>query len=144
MIKRKQNLPKARNYLKQLDNKIKQARSAKKINKIAELKEIKRRELRRAKRLKEEIAKLEKGKVPAPRPKAEVIPKPEPKPKPEVKKAKPETKGKEGLQAGGGLVGGSVLLSIGYLRPMKQDIDLVFDAGLGLGNQFSVITAGVS
>lgn len=123
---KKAELARVNKYIITLDEKIRKARGARKINKIAEINEIKRNSLQRAKKLRKEIAKLEKGKPKTRRPRY-VGP-----------------KGRGGLQASVGLGGGSLLLGIGHGRPIQPNMDIVIDAGYGLGNQFSVLTAGVS
>ncbi|MFH1683906.1 MAG: hypothetical protein ABIA67_03385 [Candidatus Margulisiibacteriota bacterium] len=120
---KKAELEKVKKYIVLLDNKIELARKAKQINKIAEINETKRNASQRAKKLSAEIATLEKVK-----PKARGL----------------GPKGRGGLQASAGLGGGSLILGIGYERPLQQNMDIVLDAGYGFGNQFSVITAGVS
>lgn len=124
---KKAELEKVRQYIKLLDTKIVDARAAKKINKVAQLKELKRKELERAEKLKLEIAALEKAEV-----KVKV-------------KAKAEVKARDrGLQIGAGLGGGSGMIKIGLLLPLLQGMDVVLDAGYGMGNEYSVIAGGAA
>lgn len=122
---KKATLAKVRKYIKILDQRIIKARKARKINKIAELKEIKRKELKRAKRLKQEIAKLGKGKG----------------------KAKGRAKGlmmpKGRFQVGLGFGGGAGMLGVGY-GMLVAGLDLLLGAGYGIGNQYSVVTVGLA
>lgn len=121
---KKAELAKVKQYIKVLDQKIKKARAAKKINKIAELKDLKRKQLGRAKRLKEEIKESEKVRKKA-----------------GVKRRGPKIKGRFQIEAGYG--GGAGILGVGYAMPMAS-FGLLVDAGYGIGNKYSVITANVS
>lgn len=120
---KKEKLEKARKYLRLLDKKIEQARRNRKINKLAELKDIKRNELQRAKVLRIEVDKLSKSKA-----------------------GKPQ-KGfgwggpKGDFQAGGGYGGGALMVKGGYALPYES-FNVLFDAGLGIGNQYSIVTVG--
>jgi len=120
---KKAELIKIKQYLYTLDHKIKKARAQRRINKISELKELKRAELARAKVLKAEIAKLESQPGKAPKPIA----------KPMLRQRGFLVEG--GFGCGGGLVRG------GYLMPIRPNMDLIIDAGMGIGNGFSVIVA---
>ena len=126
---KKVELAKVKKYIILLDGKIKKARDAKQINKIAEVNELKRSAEERAKKLADEIAEMEKGKTVT---------------KSKVKTQPVTSKGQSGLQASVGLSGGSLMLGIGHRRTLQSNMDLVLDAGLGIGNSFSVLTAGVS
>jgi hypothetical protein len=124
---KKAEIEKVRQYIKLLDVKIKKARAAKKVNKIAQLKDLKRKELARAGKLKLEIEALEKAQVKV--------------------KAKGQVKVKarrRGLQLGVGLGGGAGMLRVGYRLPLLQELDVVLDAGVGMGNEYTVITGGAA
>jgi len=115
-------LSKIQVYIKSLDSKIEKARAAKQINKVAELREQKRKQQERADLLKKEIAALEQARV----------------------KIKPEGERKRGFQVGAGYGGGAGIIGVGYARPISESIGLVFDAGYGIGNGYSVIIAEAS
>ena len=123
---KKAELEKIKQYIITLDQKIIKARADKQINKIAELKELKRRELARAKELRQEIARLEKAEV---RPRA-------------AKRMGPKAK-RGGFQVGAGYGGGAAILGAGYTIPTAR-LDLLIDAGYGLGNEYSVLSANIS
>lgn len=121
---KKAGLEKIQDYVKSLDQKIERARAAKQISKVSEFKELKRKELERAERLRKEIAKLEteaKAKIQAP---------------------KIERKG--GFLLGAGFGGGAGIVGVGYRHPIMQNFDLTFNAGLGIGNKYSIVIAGVT
>jgi hypothetical protein len=123
---KKAELEKVKQYILVLDQKIRKARAARQINKIAEFKDLKRRELERAKQLKKEIARLEKAEV---KPRA-------------AKRMGPKAK-RGGFQVGAGYGGGAAILGAGYTIPTAR-LDLLIDAGYGLGNEYSVLSANIS
>lgn len=123
---KKVEFAKIKQYLMVLDQKIRKARTQKRINKISELKEIKRAELSRAKVLKAEIVKLEAGKPVTTKPTA---------------KAGPARAG--GWLVEGGLGCGGGLGRVGYLMPIRANMDLVIDGGLAVGSGFSAVVADV-
>jgi len=120
-------LEKVKNYIKVLDQKIVNARNAKQINKIAQLKDMKRKELARAEALQLEITRLEKT-GPGPSPKA---------------KGRAVGPRKGGFQLSAGYGGGAGIIGAGYSIPIAA-INLEIGAGYGIGNKYSVMTAGVA
>lgn len=127
-------LEKVKNYIKVLDQKIENARKAKQINKIAQLKDLKRKELARAKALQKEIARLEKA-PPGPSPKARgraVGP----------RQRAVGSRGR-GFQLSAGYGGGAGIIGAGYYIPIAA-VDLEIGAGYGIGNKYSILTAGVA
>jgi hypothetical protein len=126
---KKEDLDKVRKYMLSLDEKIKEARAGKKINKIAEIKEFKRKALERAKVLKTEIEK-EGGVV------EEIIVIEE---EEEIEVMMDEA----GWLGKVGYGGGAAILEGGYLFPIKQHLNAVVSGGLGIGNGYTIICAGV-
>jgi len=117
-------LDKVKEYLVVLDQKIKEARAQRHINKLAQLKHLKRQELARAKRLRHEIAALESGSKKAAGP-------------------KPVAATGRRLQANAGFGGGGVLLCIGYSMPVAR-VELLPNAGIGIGNGYTILAAGLA
>lgn len=130
---KKAELEKVRQYIKLLDAKIVKARAAKQINKVAQLKDLKRKELARAEKLKKDISALETAEIKV-KVKAKVQ---------ERVKAKAEPR-RRGLQVGAGLGGGAAMLRLGYFFPLLQGMDVVLDAGYGIGNEYSVIAGNAA
>ena len=123
---KKAELEKVKIYIKTLDEKIVKARAQRKINKIAELKHLKRRELERAKKLRQEIASLEKV---SPRGRAV---------------GRPAHAGGRGrFQASAGYGGGGAMFGGGYVMPVGL-AEAQFNAGLGIGNSYTVLCANVA
>lgn len=126
---KKEELDKVRKYMLTLDEKIKEARAGKKINKIAEIKELKRKSLEQARVLKAEIEK-EGGVV------EEIV---------VVEEEEIEVREEEaGWLGKAGYGGGAAILEGGYLFPVKQNLNAVASGGLGIGNGYTIICAGVS
>lgn len=120
-------LDKVKKYLVVLDQKIKQARAQRHINKLAQLKHLKRQELARAKKLVADISALESGSKKAAGP-------------------KPVPAGLAAwrrLQANAGFGGGGLLLGIGYVMPVAR-VELLPNAGIGIGNGYTILSAGLA
>lgn len=122
---KKAEFDKTKQYLNVLDKKIAEARAARKINKVAQLKALKQKELERAKALKEEIAKLERA------------PRIEP-----TRRAEPGKK--SGWLIGAGYGGGAGIVDLGYVWPIQNRFDLILCAGLGVGNQYTIMEGKIA
>ena len=157
-ITKQAQLLKAEADLKLLDKKIEQARKDRKINKLAELKDLKRREMQWLKEL-----KMQLGMSLSPEVSWKSALKNDPKSKnnmvKQVQKSSEEAQGttaealqeeklqtagnKNVFQAGGGFVGGALMVGVGYSVPKGEDVNLLFEGGYGLGSQYSVLALGV-
>lgn len=118
---KKAQLEKIKKYIVVLDEKIEKARAAKQINKLAQLKDLKRNELERAKVLNTEIAALQRR---GPRGRAVGL-------------------RRHGFLVGGGYGGGAGIISGGYVFPLAA-VNVRAGAGVGIGNSYTVINAGVA
>ncbi len=129
---KKEEYLKVKEYLNVLDKKIVEARQKRQINRLAELKDIKRNVIARASNLKNEIEKSDTGAATE---------------KKDVVKSDPATAsslGNPSYWAGGGYSGGALMAGFGYVSPVLPGMDLVLGLNLGMGNNLTVIDAGVA
>lgn len=119
-------------YVQELDAKITVARDKSQTERVIELKDLKRMAMIRANDLKTEIAKEQSSvfSVPIVEPQEKVIVK-------EV--VLTEAKRTAGFIGKLGFGGGGLLAAAGYTRPLNANADLIVDAGLAMGNQYSVM-----
>jgi hypothetical protein len=123
-------LTRVKAYIKVLDGKIASARKAKLTVKVKQLTMEKQAQLNRASALQKEIA--------APKSKEKITVTRVTK----IQVVTPARKG--GFLAGAGFGGGAGIIRVGYLLPVMDSMDVAFEAGYGIGNDYSVPAAGVS
>jgi hypothetical protein len=114
----KQMFDKIKKNIILLDRKLDLARKAKNKKKIAAAAAARDQEMLRAKKLGDEITILEA--------------------------AAPVQARKSGFILDGGYAGGAGLFKVGYLFPIRENLDLTIAAGYGLGNGFSIMDVEVS
>ncbi|MBU1027322.1 MAG: hypothetical protein KKA31_06290 [Candidatus Margulisbacteria bacterium] len=131
---KKEEYLKVKEYLNTLDKKIVEARQKRQINRLAELKDIKRNVIARANNLKAEIDN--------PGPAAAVEKKAEKKAASNPIRDSVLTNPNYFVSAGYG--GGAVMAGFGFVNPVMPGMDLVLGLNLGLGNNVTVIDAGVA